>query len=252
MNETKHYATLNNPTIQAVTHALFRFPTAEDAIHQMENLQRHFIIAKKQIKNAAHPSLILWIKGYALTPEDEPKGVIGHYAIVSYKEVDGKFTLFATKMEGDHREHPQRKLVMRDQPPNWGHPVLRHAMKGRTYTTGEEAQAQLALLHEHYPNLSIPTPGKLYIMIYCSRRPATQRMVKHIVEIKVNDEGRYRLDIKENIPKKKAPVTTVSAPAASEPPHPQGVHTAKVMLRRQTKARKPKAKIESKNSGTAN
>src|SRR5437868_6812896 len=111
---TKRYANINNPTIQAVVHELYRFGSAREALERLETLRRNFIIAKKQIDNPAHPSVILWIRGYAATDADKAKGVIGHFAVVSYKETAGKFSLSAIKMEAPAREHPQRAQVKRD------------------------------------------------------------------------------------------------------------------------------------------
>jgi hypothetical protein len=234
----KRYASIRNPTISAITHALYRFASAKEAAERIGMLRNHFIIAKQQIDNPAHPSVILWIKGYGLMPEDAAKGIVGHFAVVSYKENGGKFTLYATKMEADVREHPQRGQVKRDNP-NWGHPVLRSARKGRTYPTLEEAEAELALLHEHYPKVSIPNPGKLFIMIYCSDRPAKERMVKHVLEIKANEEGAYYIEVQENAAKnlRKRGKPQPKAESLS----PQGYFTAKVALKRKNRPKKPVA-----------
>jgi hypothetical protein len=226
----KRYASVNNPTISAITHALYRFTSADEAADRVKMLKAHFIIAKKQIENPTHPSVILWIKGYEVTEEERKRGIIGHYAVVSYKEKAGKFTLYATKMDVPVSEHPQRAQILRDNP-NWGHPVLRSARKGRTYPTLEEAQSELDLLHEQYPKVSIPNPSKLYIMIYCSNRPAKERMVKHVLELKANEQGAYYIEIRENIPK---PV--VKKPEEKKPT--QGYFTAKVALKRKSRVKK--------------
>lgn len=232
----KRYATIHNPTIQAILSEMYRYASVSDALQQLHVLRRHYIVAKKQIENTAHPSLILWVKGYALTDAEREEGMMGHYAVISFKPVEGKTTLFATKMDVPLRDHPQRALIMRNNP-NWGHPVLRALRKGKTYGTPEEAQADLSLLHEHYPSVSIPNPGKLYIMIYCSSRTARERMVKHTLEIVYDEEKEgYRIDCKENIAKKALPGKPVKKPA--EPP--QGAFTAKVALSRQRRGKKPK------------
>lgn len=229
----ERYANINNPTISAIVHALYRFGSAGEAADILRVLKENFIVAKKQIENPAHPSVILWIKGYEVTPQDKEKGVIGHFAVVTCKEAGGKFTLTATKMEADAREHPQRAQVRRGNP-NWGHPVLRSARKGKSYATLEEAQAELALLHEQYPKVSIPNPDRLYIMIYCADRPPRERMVKHTLQIVARPDGRYAIDIKEN-PKKQLVATPAIAPAA-EPP--KGYFTAKLAIRRKPRAKK--------------
>lgn len=150
MHKPPRYATIHNPTLQAVAHQLFRFNSAGEAAAQIDAIRNHFIIAKKQIANPAHPSVILWIKGFEVTEEDRGQGIIGHFAVITCKASGNRFTLHAAKMDTDAREHPQRGQVMRDNP-NWGHPVLRSARKGKRYATVEAAQAELTLLHEHTP-----------------------------------------------------------------------------------------------------
>lgn len=235
MPKQKRYATIDNPTISAVVHELYRFKTAQEALDLLGTLKVHFIIAKTQIENPKHPSVILWIKGFGVEEADKAKGVIGNYAVIAVKEIKGKFALAATKMQGDVKDHPQRAQVKRDNP-NWGHPVLRAVRKKKTYPTFEAAQAELSLLHEHFPKVSIPNPGKLYIMIYCADRPAKQRMVKHTLEIETTPEGQYFIDINENTYTPKPKVPAALAPAGETP---QGAFTARIALKRNKKARKP-------------
>lgn len=239
MSESKRYANISNPTIQAVISGMYRFATAQEAIEQLQTLRRHFIIAKKQINNPEHPSLILWIKGFGLEAGDEKHGVIGHFAIVTFQKNDGRYTLFANKMSVDYREHPQRTQVSRNNP-NWGHPILRAVRKGKTYATIEAAQAELTALHETFPKVSIPNPAKLFIMIYCSDRPAKERMVKHVLEIQTNPQGQYVISCRENTSKPKQKPKTPQADAApAQANAPQGSFTAKIALARTKKGKTP-------------
>jgi hypothetical protein len=206
---------------------MYRFGSESEARQQLEILKRHFIPSRQQIINDDSPSLHLWIKGYEVTEEDNAQGIIGHFAVISYRQVEGSYTLHAIRIPTDAKLHPQRGQVARDNP-NWGHPVMRAIRKGKTYPSVESAQEELGLLHRQFPKVSIPNPGKLYIMIYCSSRPAKQRMVKHVLEIKPLEDGNYLIYCKENKPKNKVKPpkrTDAATPAA-------GYFTAKVKLSR--------------------
>jgi len=238
----KRYASINHPTIAAVVHEMYRFTNEEDARACLEMLRQHFIPSKQQIPNASHPSLHLWIKGYAVSEDDKAQGGIGHFAVITYREMTGKWQLYATKLDTPIKLHPQRAQVKRDNP-NWGHPVMRAIRKGKVYPTMEAAQAELNLLHEQFPRVSIPNPGKLYIMIYCADRLAKERMVKHVLKIELNQDAKYLIECKENIPKikrseGKSPKTPPPIAPGPEPVAPQGMFTAKVALRRARKGKK--------------
>jgi len=226
------YATIDNPTIQAVVHALYRFESRAEALAQLEALERHFIVSRKQLAGG-QPSLHLWIKGYGLAEGDGARGVIGHFAVIGCKQQEGRWTLYATKLETPAETHPQRAQVKRDNP-NWGHPVLRAVRKNKAYPSPEAAQSELDVLHRAFPRVSIPNPGKLYIMIYCASRPAKQRMVKHVLEIKALPDGGYTIDCKENTHRP-------ALPKPSREAAPQGYFTAKVALRRSRRPKKPEA-----------
>jgi hypothetical protein len=234
MKNTKNYATMQSPVIQAIANEMYRLESAMEAGFRVVRLSQQYIVAKKQIPNKDYPSVILWIKGFALREQDAKQGVIGHFALITYKKIGERYTLFATKMDVPAKEHPQRALVIRGNP-NWSHPVLRAVRKGKRYPTAEAAQAELALLHEHYPNVTIPTPGALYMMIYCADRPARERMVKHILTIHPDEaKGGYAIDIKEN-PRKSRPALRHETPPAGAP---KGKFTAKVAFTRARKGKK--------------
>jgi hypothetical protein len=88
--KSKRYASVNNPTINAVVHALYCLPTQELAREKLELIREHFILSAKQLPSQAYPSVHLWIKGFGLQEEDEAKGVIGHFALISYKKSEDK------------------------------------------------------------------------------------------------------------------------------------------------------------------
>jgi hypothetical protein len=243
--KSKRYASVNNPTINAVVHELYCLPTEELASEKLEQIRSHFIISTKQLNNAT-PSVHLWIKGFDVKPEQEAQGVIGNFAVVSYKKTDDtaspKWLLYATILDTPAQSHPQRAQVMRDNP-NWGHPVMRSIRKGKKYKTLEEAQSELNLLHTQFPRVSIPNMGKLFIMIYCADRPAKSRMVKHILKIKLQPDASYTIECKENLPKEMRPKSdkkpNMPSVNSKESVEPKGFFTASVALRRHVKG-KPK------------
>ena len=231
MANSARYATLEHPLIAAVVHGLYRLDSAQDAAFKLVELSGRFTLAKKQIDNPENPSLILWIKGFGLEPGDEKQGIIGHYAVIAAKRLGQRYTLSATKMYAPAKEHPQRAQVRRENP-NWGHPVLRAVRRGKRYPSMAAAQAELTLLHEHFPSVSIPNPGRLYIMIYCAERPARERLVKYQLII-THDEAQnaYFIRLDEGQQKPRGPLLRASAPNTS----PQGKFTAKVALQRKRK-----------------
>lgn len=198
----KHYATMHNPTIIAVVNEMFRYNTEAEAQAQIKVIERFFVTSRKQITRSKTPSVHLWVKGYELSEDDEKQGILGNFAVVSYRKRDSKFVLFAVKMHTDAKDHPERKTPKRDTP-NMGHPIIRAATNQKRYETIEAAQAELARLQEQFPQVTILNPGKIYIIIYIGSRPARQRLVKHIIEIMPAEGGGYLLNLKEN--EKKVP-----------------------------------------------
>ncbi len=204
-NKILRYATANDATIEAVIHEMFRFTSIEQAKARLKAINETFITSKHQfdsVPEAKENTLILWIKGYSVTEEEDEQGFYGHYAMVAIKEIKGgKYTLHATKLESELKRHPQRKLV-KQKHPNWGHPVLRKLKAGKElFTKIEEAQKLLERLHEDFPEVSIPTPTKLHLMIYsAASKPAVK---KHVLEIKASPSGGFIIECRESEIKKK-------------------------------------------------
>jgi len=185
----KPYANIQNPTIEASVNGLFRLETENQAKEKLDILREHFILSKQQIETEDNPSVILWIKGYDVSPEEKKKGYLGNFAAVSYKKTpNGKFTLYATKMEAEPKYHPQR-IRQKSRHPNWGHPILRSIKKGRIFESVEDVQQELQTLHEEFPDISIPCLKKMYIMIYSKEHGQKSPVQKYVLEIKTRKEG---------------------------------------------------------------
>ncbi len=204
----KRIATVKHPTIEAVLNAMFRFERAEQAIARMNAVRDFFVISKDQPTNEA--AVRLWIKGFSITEDEEKTGFLGNFAVIRPRKVgEGKFTLYAEKETIPLHLHPQKKRPRRKHP-DWGHPVLRSIKKRMIFKSVEEAQALLLTLHEEYPDVSIPTTGKLYIIVYT--RTAQPPVQKFVLEIQVAPEGGFLIECRANTYQH----TPRAAPASAE------------------------------------
>lgn len=240
MNATekpRRYATIMHPTIGAVLAGTYRFANEDQAKQQLQIFRDHFVLSRHQNEEAGDNGIILWIKGYAVTNDEKKGGFTGNYALIGLKKLpDGKHTLEATKLESELKYHPQRQRPTHKHP-NWGHPILRSVKKKRIYPTVEAAQKELQMLHEEYPQVTIPLTNKLYLIIYSRQQnPPAQ---KFVLEIKVGEEGGFFIDAYENDYKAPKEGAAVAAPAGEpksqgeEPPG--GYFTSMVALKRSRK-----------------
>jgi hypothetical protein len=233
-DKPRRYATAMHPTIGAVIAGTYRFANEEQARQQLQIFRDHFVLSRHQNEDMGDNGLILWIKGYSITPEEKKGGFTGNYAMVGInKTKDGKFSLTATKLESELKYHPQRQRP-KHKHPNWGHPILRSVKKKRIYPTVEAAQAELQLLHEEYPEVTIPLTNKLYLIIYSRQQePPAQ---KFVLEVKVGDDGGFFIDAYANEYKGgKEGAAQESDEKPAEDSAPEGYFTSMVALKRSRK-----------------
>ncbi len=259
----RRLATEKHPTIEAITNGLFRFEKKAQALARLETIKSHFIISSKLPKDTDENTLKLWIRGYDITEDEQKQGYLGNYAAIKVIELDGKFTLNAEKQRIALKYHPQRKRP-RGKHPDWGHPALRIVKKGLAFDNLEDAQKILNQLHEEYPEVSIPNPNKLYIIIYSKGKEATSSPIqKFILQIKNARDGGFFIEYRANKYEKKTAGTAATAKttgAASagkqtttaEAPEnrTKGYFTSMVELKkaskkRKTPVRKPKPETDS-------
>lgn len=194
---SKKNANIRNPVIAAVVQELFRFSNEKQAQDKIEAIRNNFAISNKTPKAERANTLILWIKGFAITTDEEDKGYTGNYAAISAKKIDGgKYTLHAQKIESELKFHPEKKRVKKRHP-DWGNPILRGIRKKKIYKTAEEAFAELSLLHEEYPEISIPGKNRLLIMIY-EKREGEPPVKKYKLEVMAEESGGYCINFQEN------------------------------------------------------
>ena len=240
-DKSPKYATAKHPTIEALVHGLYRYKDRAQALARFQSIAEHFVLSKEQPETTAeNPACIFWIKGFGVTDDEVEKGFTGHFAQMEISTLsNGQFSLTAMKIDRPLTSHPQRKRPT-SKHPNWGHPIMRAIKKGKIYTTIEAAQAELDQLHLEYPEVSIPGPAKLYIIIYEKREGIARPTHKIAIEIKTDDTGKFLLVARDN--------EKASKPASKRPPSAAvvedstgisdakpGVFAAKVLLRKKTK-----------------
>ena len=200
----KKVAILKHPLIEAAISGLFRFKEQKQAVKRLREINEKFIVAKDQEENLKQNKLRLWIKDYAILPEEVEKGYRGHFAEISVIEIEpGKFSLKTEKIEVPVNSHPQRTRP-KGSHPDWGHPVMRRLEKKPLFNTLEEANAVLMRLHEEYPNISIPGDNQLLIMIYRRKKDAVEKggmpVQKYKFQVVVGEAGGFRILFNEHIP----------------------------------------------------
>lgn len=232
----KKSATVRNPTIEAVVKQLLRLPDAAAAVRKMDAIRSHFITSQKQLTDTKTPSIILWIKGFDVSDAELAAGYLGHFAAIAPKKLpEGKWTLTATKMMLDLKEHPAKKYqVVKQRHPNWGHPVLRKIKKGITHSSVEDAAGLLLKLHEEYPDASIPGELKLYLMVFGRTDDGSKPLKKWVFEIKPTGDDCVKIDYYENIRKTTPDKQGTSGAHAADNPI-MGYFTAKTAMKRRKK-----------------
>ncbi len=242
----KTLATEKHPTIQAIIHALFRFEKIEQANSRLEAIKNNFIISSRLPKDGNENALKLWINGYKLTEAEKKNGYIGNYAAIKIKQIEGKYTLIAEKQDIALKYHPQRKRP-KQKHPDWGHPALRIVKKGMAFDSVNEAHKILNQLHEEYPEVSIPNPNKLYIMIYGNAEGNTP-IQKFVLEIKPSSRGGFFIEYTVNKHVKGDAANVTSAKEKKEVKGERKIQGKFTALAELNKAKK-KAKDKRKEAG---
>lgn len=250
-DKQRKYATAKHPTIEALIHGLYKYRERAQAVQRFTNIVNHFVLSKEQPESTPEePAALLWIKGFAVTPEEEALGYTGHFCEMRIGRGDkGVFTLIAKRIDKPITQHPQKKRL-KSKHPNWGHPVMRAVKKSKRYETLEAASAELDLLHQEFPDVSIPGQAKLYIIVYEKREGISRPTHKIALEIKTHTDGGYIITARDNEKQDKpktvhAPGTTATAGSGetSAAPAQQGYFTSMVALRKKKK-RRPAGKPE--------
>ncbi|MDG1286457.1 MAG: hypothetical protein P8P30_02710 [Rickettsiales bacterium] len=248
MAPKKKYASVKNPTIEAIISENFRFAEPDQAQTRLEALRETFITSRLPEDIDPDPKeLKLWIRGYGLSANMREKGYIGNYARFEIKRAEkGKWTLSPVLLSIDKKYHPQRRQPP-SRHPNWGHPIMRDIKKNRVHTAVETAQNELARLHELFPEVSIPLTNKMYIMVYQKTDDGLPPIKKWVLEIKATDDGSgFYIDNYPNTYQADAREKAAGASGGTEPPKKQeavGKFTSAALLK---SSRKTAPRIEKK------
>ncbi len=241
MSDEKRYANLATPMVQALTSGRFRFETEAQAVSKLEYFKQIFITAKEKDEENQMPEnkhcLVLWVRGYAITPEEEKEGFLGNYAFITPEAIEsGLYRLACVKLGTELKFHPRRKRP-KARLPNWGHPVLRSVKKGRRYPTIKSIQAELDQLHLEYPETTIPANNKLFLMIFDRQADAKNPAQKYVINLVAHPEGGFTFEYELNTYQgRQGPNATAkqdNADAAEEAP--QGYFTSMVALKRKNR-----------------
>ena len=230
----RKYATIGNPTINAVIKQLYRFDSIEQAEARLVILKQNFVTSKVNKDN----DFIVWLRGYEVSDEEIEKGFLGHYAqFICIKTEDNKYTIGAKKLDIPLDRHPQKKRPTRRHP-DWGHQVLRDIKKRKIYFTLEDALEEFQKLQIEYPEVSIPTDNGLLIMIYEKPQIEGDRPIhKYKFMIKPTPEGAFYITYKSNekvkvaIPKIEEELAE-GEESSAKPKSPAGYFTAMVSLKK--------------------
>lgn len=234
----KRIASPQDPAIEAIIEGLFRFGQESQAVSMLQRLSQQLVICKDQepLGPDGLPTLKLWIRGFALSEDEKAKGFRGHFARLRIKRLEGrKVTLIAEKLPVEIKLHPQKERP-KHRHPNWGHPILRAAQRGKMYPSSEQVRAEFLRLHEEFPETSIPGRDKLNLMIYSRQsEPPIRKMTLTIAAL---PDGTFRMEMNENSRKKDERPDLPATQEGEAREAPSGKYTTLVALQRKRKPSK--------------
>jgi len=236
--EKKYYAYAEHETVQAMLHSLFRFQTAMQAQLISNRFADEVILSPKMRDPKDREAIFLWVRDLDVTEEQRKNGYLGNFAKISLiKLPNGKWTLNMVRVDIPLAKHPLRMKMARRYP-NSGHPTLRGAARGKTYTSMQAASDALMKMHEEFPEVSIPGVNRLKIMCYRKAEKGQSPIQRLELAVVKRDEKVYVIDVKvvgaDNV---KRPVAEAIAKATQEKPTPEvsGFYTAMVTKKRARK-----------------
>ncbi|MFG3398930.1 P-loop domain-containing protein [Streptomyces parvus] len=220
-----HYASVANPSVQAVVEGMLLYATRDQAAGHLNAITATFTqCAKLQALEEDPDVRTFWITGFALTPEDEERGALGNYARVSIEALDTGWTLRAERIETDIgpavQPRPRYDPKAPRTSPDWRHPVLRRVRRndrtppGDPYPSWGAAQRDLDLLRSDYPTVAIPVRGRLFIKIWekWRRERGESPTVKYVLTTEASGGG-YVITAKYNERNAREPSPADGGPA---------------------------------------
>jgi hypothetical protein len=218
--QAAHYADVRHITIQEAVSGNARFPTYKAARNRLETIRDKYAVWRWTDVLDDEDSLLLWIQGFNVTPEEKAQGYIGNYAWMGVVSLSGgKFTLRVEKIPLRVRNHPKRNMAVQGKHPhpNWSHPVLSTVKKGKVFRTDAEATKLFDRLQEEYPETTIrPERSKLFLMVF-SRTYKPQPLKKIVLSVLPHaggyriEEGEIAVPVKERARRQKVDEVPVSS-----------------------------------------
>jgi serine/threonine protein kinase len=133
-----------------------RYPTRDDARHQLKLFRSKYQIPREDLGET--DELLIWVQGYKVEPDEQRRGLVGNFARLTVtEEADGRFVVSVKKEFRDR--HPIRDYRATGKgrvQPNWGHPILRKIVSGRSYPNERLAMDDLRALADEYPRVARP------------------------------------------------------------------------------------------------
>ncbi|MFN7901501.1 MAG: hypothetical protein ACK5O1_01555 [Holosporales bacterium] len=187
--KAQRFAFVGHVLVDAALSGKYRLPDKALAMAKLSQLRELF--ASHDESTDDRETLTLWIRGYAVTPEEEAENALGNFAVLHVEALNEKlFTIKAIKLAIPAAKHPQRKRPVRPHP-NWGHPAMIAIKKGKIWPTAAVARNVLDKLHREFPRVSIPGEDKLSILLYSKSRLAEGLSPTWQVQLRVapRDDG---------------------------------------------------------------
>jgi hypothetical protein len=229
----KNLANVKSPIIQAIIDQTYVFPNKEMALRKLAYVSDRFIRSSltSELESTA---TVLWIRGYAITAQEEESGFLGNYAMIGVEiTANGSYTLAASKLPIELSKHPQR-LRKKGKHPDWGYWVLRRVQKNWRYDAIDEAYNELMQLVQDYPEVSIPGQNKVYTIIYHKREGVENPLLRIVLEVESLPQGGFTITWKENTYQRadSKPRKNASKDEEDKPPQQQvGRFTSMVMVK---------------------
>ncbi len=196
----QRYANVANPHVNALISKRFRFEHEGQAIDKLEFFKESFTTSRQDEdeNQPEKPCLVMWVKDYDVTEEEEEQGFLGNYLFITPKQMPtGIYTLDAVKLNTELKFHPRRKRK-KERLPNWGHPILRAVKKQKVYPALEDILMELDQLHMEYPETTIPGDNKLLLMIFDRQADPKNPAQKYVLKIVPHKEGGFTFEYKLN------------------------------------------------------
>lgn len=183
-------AFVGHELVDAALSARYRLPNKAEGSAKLKQLARYF-----SHESLTDDTLTLWVRGFALTPEQEKARFMGNFAALRLQPInpDDRWTIAAEKLERPIAAHPQ-KARLKLHHPNWAHPIMASIRKKKLYDDINDARAALDKLHHEFPTVSIPGPDKLAILVY-SKSAAKEEKIRENSEVQQEEKPVVRQPI---------------------------------------------------------